>query len=356
VNLTWAAASDPEGSVPITYNIWWSTGAITYGVSDATTQSASYQVTGLTTDQPYNFAVRAEDFLGNRETNSTTVSATPTAPAPGPDLTPPAQITLGAATGASVGEVDLSWTAVGDDGDAVGETASFYDIRYSTLDITNDTQFGSATQVVGEPAPQVRDSAEAMTVSGLEPTQTYFFAIKAGDEVPNWGTLSASASTTAAPDTTAPAFGAITAADAATDGAVNLSWSPATDPEDSTPITYFISWTGGSTGNTTTLNGSGYTVTGLVNDSVYTFTVYAEDSAGNPSGSQQDNATPTKPTPGSGGPATLRLDVAAFAPTSWSGGPSDFTAIDSNVAYVYDTGIVILPPSRLLLSPGPSTR
>jgi hypothetical protein len=300
VNLTWSAASDPEGSVPITYNIWWSTGAISYGVPDATTQAASYQVTGLTTDQSYNFAVRAEDFLGNRETNSTTVSATPTAPPPPFDVIPPAQITLVATEGSSVGEVDLSWTAVGDDGDAVGETASLYDIRFSTADIADDTQFGAAAQVVGEPAPQVRGSAEAMTISGLTPGVTYYFAIRAGDEVPNWGPRSASDFAAAGSDVTAPS--AVTTLAAATGGSgeVMLTWTAVGDDAgvgtaDSYDIRYdtadivddaaFLAATPLAGTPLPQVSGSTETmiVSGLPEGQTFYFAMKVSDEAGNPS-------------------------------------------------------------------------
>jgi hypothetical protein len=79
VDLTWSAATDP--STPITYNIYWNAGA---SVSDFTTPDATSSsgtgdtVTGLTDDQIYYFVVRAEDSVGNEDTNTTEQSATPT--------------------------------------------------------------------------------------------------------------------------------------------------------------------------------------------------------------------------------------------------------------------------------------
>ncbi len=83
--------------------------------------------------------------------------------------------------------VTLHWTAPGDD--STSGTAAQYDIRYSTSPITL-ANWDSATQVTGEPSPQVAGSAESFTVNGLNPSTTYYFAIRAADEVPNWSGLS----------------------------------------------------------------------------------------------------------------------------------------------------------------------
>ncbi|MDB4285506.1 hypothetical protein N9903_01200, partial [bacterium] len=300
-----------------------------WGTWQATTQSGTgYTVTGLTDGQEYAFAVKAADSATtpNADANETTFTATPTG-----DTTPPNAVTISQATGGTnYGEVDLIWTAGFDDGDT--GTATYYDIRYNTVAI-DAANWDASTQVVGEPSP----GTESMTVTGLTGGDTYFFAIKAGDEVPNWSAVSSSPSAVAKSDTFPPTFGAITATDAATDGAVNLGWAPAIDAEGSDPITYYISWSGGSTGNTTTTNGSGYTVTSLNNGVACTFDVYAQDSAGNPSGTQQNTATPTLPTPAPGVQTPLRLDVMTFTntPGNWTGVPGDFTDVgDGNVASV----------------------
>ena len=48
----------------------------------------------------------------------------------------------------------------------------------------------SATQVTGEPSPKAFGLPETFIVSGLSPSKFYHFAIKTGDEVPNWSGLS----------------------------------------------------------------------------------------------------------------------------------------------------------------------
>lgn len=88
----------------------------------------------------------------------------------------------------------LTWTAPGDDG-ATGRAAS-YDIRYSTAPIT-ETHFASATSVPNRPSPLPAGQTQSLTVAGLQPGTTYYFALKTADEVPNWSAISniASAST-----------------------------------------------------------------------------------------------------------------------------------------------------------------
>ncbi|MDD5110053.1 MAG: Ig-like domain-containing protein [Patescibacteria group bacterium] len=73
-------------------------------------------------------------------------------------------------------------------------TPTAYDIRYSTAAITADT-WAAATPVTGEPAPGAAGAAQTMTVSGLTPNTTYYFAMKAADEMPNSSALSNAIST-----------------------------------------------------------------------------------------------------------------------------------------------------------------
>ena len=81
----------------------------------------------------------------------------------------------------------LKWTAPGDDG-PVGR-ASQYDLRYSTALIT-DANWQNATRVSGLARPLPYGNKEVVTIGGLLPSTTYFFAIKAADELLNWSPMS----------------------------------------------------------------------------------------------------------------------------------------------------------------------
>ena len=98
------------------------------------------------------------------------------------DVTAPAAVADLATGTVTSSSIDLSWTAPGDD--AASGTATTYDVRYSTSTITAGN-WASATQATGEPSPQVADSSEAFTVTGLSASTLYYFVIKTSDEVPN---------------------------------------------------------------------------------------------------------------------------------------------------------------------------
>jgi hypothetical protein len=83
--------------------------------------------------------------------------------------------------------VTLAWTAPGDDGQT--GRAQAYDIRYSTSSL-GEANWGSATQVQGEPVPQTAGQRETMTVTGLEPNTMYYFGLKSVDDSGNWSALS----------------------------------------------------------------------------------------------------------------------------------------------------------------------
>jgi hypothetical protein len=97
-------------------------------------------------------------------------------------------------------------------------------------------------------------------------------------------------------DTTSPIFtGLASATDAQANGAVNLSWSAASDP--STPITYNIYYStspGGYGFAKATTQNTSYQVTGLTNGQVYYFVVRAQDVVGNEDDNMVEiSATPT---------------------------------------------------------------
>src|SRR6185503_8742955 len=76
----------------------------------------------------------------------------------------------------------------------------------STTAITA-TNFASATRWTAAPTPSASGTKENVTVTGLNPGTTYYFALKTADEVPNWSGISnvISRTTLTAPDLTRPA-------------------------------------------------------------------------------------------------------------------------------------------------------
>jgi len=158
--------------------------------------------------------------------------------------------------------VVLLWTAPGDDG-AVGRATS-YDIRYRTTTISGtDTLswWNAATQVVGEPVPGTSGATDSMRVRGLTPLTTFYFLIRAADEVPNWSGFSNLATKTTSGDLTAPAAVANLTVTSRTGNSITVQWTaPGDDGTTGTASSYDVRY---STSTITTANwGSASQATG----------------------------------------------------------------------------------------------
>lgn len=95
------------------------------------------------------------------------------------DAVAPAAVNdLSASTGSYAGEVDLQWTAVGNDGQT--GTALLHVVKYSTVPITAGN-FDAAADAFNEPLPGTPGTVHSFTVFGLDPGQTYYFALKTLD-------------------------------------------------------------------------------------------------------------------------------------------------------------------------------
>jgi len=216
ITVNWTAPGDDGAAGTATsYDLRYSTSAITEGNFASATQvsgepapavagtAESMIVAGLVANTTYYFALKASDEVPNISALSN-VAAGATLASAG-EGTPPAAIADLVTTTKTVSSITVNWTAPGDDG-AVG-TATSYDLRYSTSPIT-EGNFGSATQVSGEPAPAVAGTAQSMIVAGLVTNTAYYFALKTSDEVPNISALSdvATGTTLASAGDTPPAF------------------------------------------------------------------------------------------------------------------------------------------------------
>jgi hypothetical protein len=158
----------------------------------------SVTVSGLQANTTYYFAIKTADDVPNwapisNVFNRTTLQA--------PDVVRPGPVASLAVTGMTDSTATLGWSAVGDD--SLSGTATRYDIRYSTSPITA-ANWGSATQVSGEPTPGAPGAAQSYTVTGLSRQVTYYFALKVEDDAGNVSALSNVVNATT-PDTKAPA-------------------------------------------------------------------------------------------------------------------------------------------------------
>ncbi|MCK4266145.1 MAG: hypothetical protein KAX31_02620, partial [Thermoplasmata archaeon] len=196
-------------------------------------------ISALPAGETFYFSIIAEDEAGN-EGN---ISNCPPPVQVQNDITPPAAISdLTVTTGLQHREVNLTWTAPGDDG-MVG-TSIYYWIKYSTSPITTQAEFDAALAVSESPTPQTSWSTENFVLKNtLTAGLTYYFAIEALDEAGNSGVLSTgpSVSAIAKDDMTAPDqitdLNAVPGADHAT---VRLFWNATGDDAGSGTATKYI--------------------------------------------------------------------------------------------------------------------
>ena len=197
------------------------------------------------------------------------------------------------------------------------------------------TNWAAATQVSGEPTPQVAGTNQSMTVSGLAASTAYYFGLETADEVPNWSAISNSPSgtTSAGSDTTPPATTSNLAAGSPTTTSLTLTWTaPGDDGTTGTATTYDVryltsgavvttNWASATqaTGEPTPHSagtGESFVVSGLSASTVYYFGLETADEVPNwiaisnsPSG--------TTSTPDTTAPATTS-NLATSSPTSSS--------------------------------------
>ena len=105
-----------------------------------------------------------------------------------PDSIPPATVNSLSVVSVAPYSIKLKWIAPGNDGN-IG-TATRYDIRFSLSPITNEMQWADSNLVYTPPKPKASGSTEIVTVNGLLPLTTYYFALKTADKVFNWSGLS----------------------------------------------------------------------------------------------------------------------------------------------------------------------
>ena len=228
--------------------------------------------------------------------------------------------------------ISVSWTTPGDD--SLSGTASQFDLRYSTSAITA-SNFASATRWTGTPTPAAPGARQSANVTGLSPNTTYYFAIKTGDEVPNWSGISnvISRTTLAAPDVIRPAPVATVSVTGTTETSASLRWTAVGDDSlVGTAASYDVRYstspiTASNWSSATTVTGEpapsssgsteNFTVSGLTRQTTYYFALTVTDDAGNVSAlSNVASAT----TPDQTAPAAIRDLVVGFVWFGWHGG------------------------------------
>ncbi len=296
IDLFWAAATDPDiiecnsdPSNPITYKVYYSTasGGQNFLTPDATTQGTSIQITGLQDGVTYYFVVRAEDAVGNMESNTVEDSAMPTTPV---DTTPPQFLGLISATDLGTsGDVSLTWSSATDPDTIECNSDPSLPLQYNiyVAVVSGGQDFLSPNQTA---------TGNQAMISGLLDGVTYYFVVRAEDAAGNEedNTVEHSAMPTTPTDNTPPNFDGLNlVVTDDEDGDITLTWNAATDPDDpecntdpSTPITFNIYVSESPTAfdfsqPTATTSQQQYPFLDLERGVTYYFIVRAEDNAGN---------------------------------------------------------------------------
>jgi len=104
------------------------------------------------------------------------------------DVTAPMAITDLTTSNHTEESITLNWIAPGDDGN--NGMASGYVVKYSNSGSISESNWDSANTYTPSWTPLVAGSNEAHIISNLSLNTQYWFAIKAYDEVPNYGDIS----------------------------------------------------------------------------------------------------------------------------------------------------------------------
>jgi hypothetical protein len=294
--LSWQPATEadtPPSDMRYRVYLSPSKSAMDYSKPVATTVggATSFYLTALDSATTYSVAVRALDPAGNSDANVVVKSVTPAA-----DTVPPtfAGITGGAPAGPAA--VTLTWAAASDDRTPAGAMVYFV---YVSNQLTN-FEYSTPT-LITDPG------VTSVTVPNLyDPSLVYRFTVRARDAAGNFDTNTATATSRAGADTTAPRFAGCASAIADSAGSAVVTWSLATD--DGTPqslITYDVfdaNQPGGFAFKKPALfvRGLGIAeVSGLSQGATWHFVVRARDFVGNEDPNLVDCVTETSldPTP-----------------------------------------------------------
>ena len=256
VRLTWTASSD-AGSGVAGYRVFRNGGATAIATVSAGT---AYTDSGLTANTAYIYAISAFDAATPENESALTATVNVTTPA-APDTTGPTTPAGVTATAQSSTQILISWSASTDTESGVGGYRIYRD--------------GNATELATV-------TTTSYTDSGLTASTAYSYRVRAFDQATpaaNVSALSAaiSATTLAAPDTTAPTVpGNVTAA-AQASMQILISWSASTDSESG--VGGYRIYRDGSATELATVTTTSYTDTGLTPSTAYSYRVRAFDQA-----------------------------------------------------------------------------
>jgi hypothetical protein len=234
-------AGQDTGWIDNVFADWWDNASVWKDYISTGGAAGFYEtdtVTGLPlSSKLYRFSIKAYDEANNWGGFSNLGSASP------PDLIPPEKVTdLAASTGLSDREINLTWTAPGDDNYEWELQEAKYRIQVSSYNLiwsTSNAQVEISTTSVNP------GDGQAYTVGGLEPGTTYFLRIWTADEVSNWSPVSVGATIWAQIDIPPAAVTDLVSTQGIFEGEILLRWTATGDDDKERDITggeYEVRW------------------------------------------------------------------------------------------------------------------
>ena len=286
-----------NGSAITTYTVIAEPGGIT-----GTSSSSPVTVLGLTNGTAYTFRVIATNGVGNSESSTATVTATPA-------TVPDAPTSISASGGNA--SAQISWVAPVNDG---GAPISGYTVSASP---------GGASCTAAA-------NATGCTVSGLSNGAVYTFTVVANNAAGSSTPSASSGSVIPVGPPSAPTITEVVRGDTK----ATLTFTPPTNDNGSAVTQYVVTVQPGAL--TITAGSTTVEVTGLTNGVNYTFTVAAVNGVGQGAGSNAMSATPagtpTAPTTISGTPANNGANL------QFSGATGNGAPITGYIITVVETG------------------
>jgi chitodextrinase len=312
VDLTWTASTDNVGVTG--YDVYQG------GSLVGSTANTSYTVTGLTASTAYTFTVRAKDAAGNVSGDSNSVNVTT-------DSTPITycssqssnindeyigRVQLNTIDNSSGGQFYTDFTNISTTLTKGNQytititptwTGTVYSEGYSVwIDYNRDGDFTDAGEQVFSQAPTTATPVSGSFTVPVGATETStrmrvslsYNAIPTSCQSFTYGEVEdyTIVIEAAGPDTQAPTNPTGLSASNTTETSTDLSWNASTD---NVGVTGYDVYQGGS--NIASVTGTSYSVTGLTENTSYTFTVRAKDAAGNVSGDSNTANVTTLATP-----------------------------------------------------------
>jgi chitodextrinase len=263
VDLSWTGATDNVGVTNYLVERCQGAGCSTF-TQIGTSATTAFSDTAVVPTTTYGYRVRATDAAGNLGGFSLVASATTPA---APDTTPPSAPTGLSALAVSSTQINLSWTASTDN----------VSVAAYLVERCQGTGCSGFAQIAVALAPST-----SLSDSGLSPSSTYSYRVRAVDNAGNQSVPSNTASV-AMSDTTPPTAPGSLTVSAVSSTQINLSWTAATD--DVGVMGYLIERCQGAGCSSFGPVGSSFSTTfsdtGLAASTSYTYRVRATDLSNN---------------------------------------------------------------------------